>query len=150
MLNFAVKYRAPIDQMTSNCELNLRQYELDNQEWNIAVNLRDMLKVSSIKHATLFFSRNTPGISTVIPAMDHIYAHLATAAQDMDLPVSIRAALAIGKKTLNRYYNKTDHSEVYRIAMVLHPHHKLQYFKTAGWEDNWIETARTIVCEEFD
>jgi hypothetical protein len=49
--------------------------------------------------------------------MDHIDTHLATAAQDMDYSISIRAALAIGKKTLNRYYNKTDHSEVYRIAM---------------------------------
>jgi hypothetical protein len=29
----------------------------------------------------------------------------------------IRAALAMGKKTLNRYYTLTDASEVYRIAM---------------------------------
>ena len=29
----------------------------------------------------------------------------------------MRAALGIGKRTLNRYYNKTDYSEVYRIAM---------------------------------
>ena len=34
--------------------------------------------------------------------------------------------------------------------LVLHPRHKLHYFKTAGWEDTWIETARTIVREEFD
>jgi hypothetical protein len=26
-------------------------------------------------------------------------------------------ALSIAKKTLNKYYDKTDHSEVYRIAM---------------------------------
>ncbi len=32
------------------------------------------------KHATLFFSHDTPNISTVIPAMDHIDTHLATAA----------------------------------------------------------------------
>ena len=59
--------------------------------------------------------------------------------------------LYIGKKTLNHYYNKTDHSEVYRIMMgtcfyysvikfsymllVLHPRHKLMYFENAGWED---------------
>lgn len=49
--------------------------------------------------------------------MDHIDNHLATATQDTKYSVSIRAALAIGKRTLNRYYNKTDHSEVYRIAM---------------------------------
>lgn len=49
--------------------------------------------------------------------MDHIDAHLATATQNTDYSPSIRVALAIGKQTLNRYYNKTDHSEVYRIAM---------------------------------
>jgi hypothetical protein len=30
---------------------------------------------------------------------------------------SIRASLGLAKKTLNRYYNMTDWSEVYRIAM---------------------------------
>jgi len=69
------------------------------------------------KHATLFFSRDTPSVSTVIPAMDHIDMHLATAAQSRTYLTSIRAALTIGKWTLNRYYNKTDHSEVYRITM---------------------------------
>lgn len=49
--------------------------------------------------------------------MDHIDEHLATAALNPDYPVAIKAALAVGKMTLNRYYNKTDHSEVYRIAM---------------------------------
>ena len=49
--------------------------------------------------------------------MDHIDTHLATATQNLTYSPSIRAALAIGKKTLNWYYNKTDYSEVYRIAM---------------------------------
>jgi hypothetical protein len=49
--------------------------------------------------------------------MDHIDEHLATAAFENNYPLAIKAALAIGKKTLNRYYDKTDHSEVFRIAM---------------------------------
>jgi hypothetical protein len=53
----------------------------------------------------------------VIPAMDHIDAHLATAARHRKYPHAIQAALTIGKKTLNRYYDKTDQSEVFRIAM---------------------------------
>jgi hypothetical protein len=69
------------------------------------------------KHATLFFSRDTPSISTVIPAMDCVDEHLATSAESAAYSTAIRAALAIGKKTLNRYYHKTDQSEVYRIAM---------------------------------
>jgi hypothetical protein len=31
--------------------------------------------------------------------------------------ISIRAALGLAKKMLNRYYNMTDWSELYRIAM---------------------------------
>jgi hypothetical protein len=49
--------------------------------------------------------------------MDHIDEYLATACQNLKLSKAIRAALDIGKQTLNRYYNKTDHSDVYRIAM---------------------------------
>jgi hypothetical protein len=49
-------------------------------------------------------------MATVIPAMDHINKHLATAAIDNEYPLAIKVALAIGKKTLNRYYDKTDHS----------------------------------------
>ena len=100
--------------------------------------------------------------------MDHIYEYMATASQDLNYSVAIRAALALGKRTLNRYYDKTDHSEVYRIAMgmlsgwflplvilnilysVLHPCHKLNYFKKAGWDDTWIKTAQEIVHAEFD
>lgn len=99
--------------------------------------------------------------------MDHIDEHLATAALNPDYPVAIKAALAIGKATLNRYYNKTDHSEVFRIAMgmffkhstqtltyfiilVLHPQHKVDYFEKAGWEEAWVDRAKEIVRTEFE
>ena len=49
--------------------------------------------------------------------MDHIDEYLATACQNVKYSEAIRTALALGKKTLNRYYDKTDQSEVYRIAM---------------------------------
>jgi len=32
----------------------------------------------------------------------------------------------------------------------LHPQHKLTYFKEAGWEQEWIDTAEKIVRMEFD
>ena len=49
--------------------------------------------------------------------MDHIDEYLAMACQNIKYSKAIRAALALGKQTLNRYYDKTDHSDVYRIAM---------------------------------
>ncbi|TDL28989.1 hypothetical protein BD410DRAFT_711255 [Rickenella mellea] len=144
MLEFAIEYRKALDEISGDRSLNLRKYELSSEEWEIASELCNVFK-----DATLFFSRSTPNLATVIPAMDHIDETLATNALDSRYRPSIHAALSIGKRTLNRYYNLTDNSEVYRIAMVLHPRHKLNYFKSAGWEDGWIEAAKEIVTEEF-
>jgi hypothetical protein len=44
MVEFAINYRSAIDAMTSNRELNLRKCELADDEWEVAANLRDMLK----------------------------------------------------------------------------------------------------------
>jgi hypothetical protein len=42
-----------------------------------------------------------------------------TASSDLpyEFSLAIRAALTFGKKTMDKYYNKADQSEVYRIAM---------------------------------
>jgi hypothetical protein len=101
--------------------------------------------------------------------MDHLDEHLASATLSHKYNPAIRVAIGMGKKTLNRYYDRTDHSELYRIAMgtfihvffgeaaliesfhpVLHPCHKLSYFQRAGWAPDWIATAKKIVRDEFD
>lgn len=33
---------------------------------------------------------------------------------------------------------------------VLHPRHKLEYFKKHNWEEAWVDTARDIVRNEFN
>lgn len=33
---------------------------------------------------------------------------------------------------------------------MLHPRHKLEYFKTAVWIDDWIDTAETLVHKELE
>ena len=38
----------------------------------------------------------------------------------------------------------------FKSSVVIHPHHKLQYFKNAGWKEDWIETSQAIVHAEFD
>ncbi|KAF6744789.1 hypothetical protein DFP72DRAFT_825141 [Ephemerocybe angulata] len=43
----------------------------------------------------------------------------------------------------------TDTSETYRIAMILHPRYKLQYFRNRRWETDWIETAEEILRDEY-
>lgn len=36
------------------------------------------------------------------------------------------------------------------VSLVFHSHHKLAYFKSAGWDQSWIDTAKGIVHEQFE
>lgn len=45
MLAFAVDYRLAIDSITGDRDMKLRQYELNEDEWEAAVQLRAALKV---------------------------------------------------------------------------------------------------------
>lgn len=47
MLNFAIEHIVPINTITGNREMKLRQYELSEAEWNIVRKLQDVLKVCS-------------------------------------------------------------------------------------------------------
>lgn len=58
--------------------------------------------------------------------MDHIDEYMTTASTNLSLDPAIRTALALAKKTLNRYYTLTDSSEVYRIAMGACFHSSIQ------------------------
>jgi hypothetical protein len=135
LLTFVLQYQAGIDDVTSNKTAGLRQYELSDEEWGIACQLCNSLRVCLLfivpnlafvpymcrqqvfKDATLFFLCSTPNLATVILAMDHIDKMLTTSCLNKIHMPSLCAALSIGKKTLNRYYNTTDQSEVYQIAM---------------------------------
>jgi hypothetical protein len=73
--------------------------------------------MTGVQRCDYVFSQSNPNLATVIPAMDYINQHLTTSALSSCYSTSIRAALSLGKKTLNWYYTMTDHSEIYRIAM---------------------------------
>jgi hypothetical protein len=98
--------------------------------------------------------------------MDRIDALLSDAPVK-PLSPSVKHALRFARKSINKYYSKTDLSNVYRIAMgtflvillsfvlnsfrvsVLHPQLKLKYFQQRHWSKDWIDTAETIVREEY-
>lgn len=45
MLNFCLEYKKPIQLMTADFDMDLRDYELNRDEWTVATQLRDVLKV---------------------------------------------------------------------------------------------------------
>ena len=46
MLKFALKYQDALDTITGDKEMKLQKYEMDEEEWEIARQLRDVLEVS--------------------------------------------------------------------------------------------------------
>jgi len=52
MLEFAINYCKVIDAMTDKRKLGLGVYELDDHEWTLVTQLRDVLKVSDMSHIT--------------------------------------------------------------------------------------------------
>ena len=70
-----------------------------------------------LKDATLFFSRATPNLAVVIPAMDKIDRRFNEVLKKSTIDSSIKSAVRLALATLNRYYSLTDTSEAYRIAM---------------------------------
>ena len=119
------------------------------------------------KDATLFFSQDQVSlIANVIPTMDCIGALLSNAPVE-PLSPSVKHALRFARKSINKYYSKTNLSNVYCIAMsefldilllhlltlfdfsVLHPQLKPKYFQQRNWQKDWIDTAETIVRDEY-
>ncbi|KAJ3833744.1 hypothetical protein F5878DRAFT_546014, partial [Lentinula raphanica] len=104
-----------------------------------------------LKDATNFFSTNSASIATVIPAMDAIDEAFATGIVDHDVvSAPVWHALSLGKRTMNKYYELTDDSYVYRMAIILHPSLKLEYFIKANWPQQWIDTAVQVTRETWE
>lgn len=100
------------------------------------------------KEATLYFSRDSASVAAIIPAMDRLVAPI-NAVNKRNYHPSIVAAMKLAKKKMNRYYSLTDDSAAYRIAMVLHPGMKLEYFRRQEWLDSWIEEAEKMTHDEY-
>jgi len=46
MLNFAYTYRDAYNELSSNCDMKMRKYEIEDHEWEIVKQLAEVLKVS--------------------------------------------------------------------------------------------------------
>ena len=58
MLDFAVEHITAIDTITGDHDMKLRQYELSEDDWDIARQLRDVLKVCIFTLQSVFMIPN--------------------------------------------------------------------------------------------
>jgi|SRR5271154_838420 len=90
-------------------------------------------------------------VSDTLPVMDRLLSHLEefklemTASDSRFLP-----AVEAAWEKLNHYYNLSDDTSVYTVALVLDPRVKLSYFHRQ-WSENpeWIVAAKLKVETYF-
>ncbi|OJT02096.1 hypothetical protein TRAPUB_7442 [Trametes pubescens] len=127
----------------------LRRFMLTDEDWKLLDQLHRLL--GPFLFATNQISSSTRAlVHEVIPYIDILTEHLDDYTADLELAPSVRAAAQRGRAVLNKYYERTDESIIYRIAMILHPAYKTQYFRDHRWEEEWIEEAKTIIREEWE
>ncbi|THH18736.1 hypothetical protein EUX98_g8907 [Antrodiella citrinella] len=126
----------------------LRRFKLFDPEWVILERIHPLLQKFVL--ATKIISKtNTPLIHQVIPVIDILTENLQQTIDDRSLPKMVRRAAKRGLTVLNKYYSATDQSVMYRIAMLLHPRYKAEYFRRQQWEPAWIATALELLREQW-
>ena len=114
--------------------VQLRRYTIEDDEWEILEQLFKLLHVSLIiliisrksnsahlqpfLYATKIMSKGDYAlVHNVIPSMDILTEHLDAFKDNADLKAIIRVAAARGLEIMNKYYSRTDESEIYRNSM---------------------------------
>ncbi|OAV90996.1 hypothetical protein PTTG_28118 [Puccinia triticina 1-1 BBBD Race 1] len=99
-----------------------RKYHLNTADFDLAHNLVDVLNLFYEITLQVLVS-GLDCLAHIVMFIDQITKHLLTAI------------------ITNKYYALTNTSPLYRIAIVLHPSFRDEYFKLAKWELEWIAEA---------
>ncbi|KAF5335255.1 hypothetical protein D9758_017390 [Tetrapyrgos nigripes] len=96
MLDYSCEHKRHINAFTSeDAENGLSEFALSKGEWKIAEQLCEVLSI--LKDATLYFSRSTPDLTTVIPSMDYINSEFEKIIVNVNFDPAIRAAVSLAK-----------------------------------------------------
>ncbi|OJT15227.1 hypothetical protein TRAPUB_8205 [Trametes pubescens] len=139
------------DKTQFNCHdgVHLRRFMLDDNEWELLYELHRLLG-PFLFTTTQISTSSRALVHKVIPYIDILTEHLDDFADDNTLVSTVRAAAEWGRVVLNKYYEKTDELIVYRIAIILHPAYKTQYFRLHKWTEEWIDEAKDLIKEEWE
>ncbi|KAL1707230.1 hypothetical protein EV121DRAFT_278135 [Schizophyllum commune] len=146
--------KAAVEALTSQSDLKLHAYRLTQRQWELSKELRDLLRIF-IPATEAFSQKETPLISDVLEVLDDIKEDL-TNIRDSPLnldkkPASpvVRIAAHAGLLMTDKYFALMNDCEVYHIAIALSPDKKLQWFKDRDWEEDAIESVRTLVLKRW-
>ncbi|RPD53479.1 hypothetical protein L226DRAFT_466841, partial [Lentinus tigrinus ALCF2SS1-7] len=122
VLERALEMQDVLDTLCNMAQFNrrtgarLRRFNLSEDEWKLVDELYRLLDPFSF--ATNQISSSSRAlVHEVIPYMDLLTEHVDRFAADDSLAPSVRAAAKRGRVILDKYYQLTDETFIYRVAM---------------------------------
>ncbi|OAV88858.1 hypothetical protein PTTG_08820 [Puccinia triticina 1-1 BBBD Race 1] len=128
-----------------------RNLHVNQEDLDLAADLVQILK-PFYKMTLQLLMKALARVAEVVVMIDQITATLSAviANKDGKYPAALRNACCFGLQITNKYYSLTDCAPIYRIAMVLHPSFKDEYFKLAKWPKSWISEAIDLTCKMYN
>ncbi|QRV90595.1 DNA polymerase [Ceratobasidium sp. AG-Ba] len=90
-----------------------------------------------------------PLLADVILHFDSLEYEYANIANDSDQPAYMRLGAQRARVVLNKYYELTDQSDLYRAAILLHPSMRRHYLTLAEWPNDWIEDSVALTVKIY-
>ncbi|KAF5319881.1 hypothetical protein D9758_017850 [Tetrapyrgos nigripes] len=122
-------------------------YRLTRAEWDHLKVVHEALSLPA-KATQSFSSARHPTLLKTIPTLEYLRSMWVSMAVEKRFE-SVKGALWQGIASIDKWYNKVDHSSAYFITFVLDPTVKLAYVSDK-WDASWVMAGMASLESEFD
>ncbi|KAF8595858.1 hypothetical protein BDV93DRAFT_573592, partial [Ceratobasidium sp. AG-I] len=143
-----IHFKGPVQWLTGNAKYNLKQYALDNEQWNLAIELSSVLQVFQ-EPTDRFSQAKVPLVHNTLPELLSLKARLEDIRDDFH-KVGIHSITCVAAQAAlllyDKYIGTMEESDIYKIAVVMCPDRKLKWFSDRGYDT---EAIRTSIVSRF-
>ncbi|KZS91275.1 hypothetical protein SISNIDRAFT_167273 [Sistotremastrum niveocremeum HHB9708] len=121
-------------------DLGLDKFILREPEWSLAEEI--MPAYQAFKDCFVSLAKgDAPLVHQTIPIIRTLRERLGAIVNDNTASRIIRHGASNVIKVLEKFYPDNGGSDMYTIAMILHPRFKLEWFRAKGYDQEWIDKA---------
>jgi hypothetical protein len=123
------------------------RYKLAPEEWKLLESVRKFLKAFKMvtNHVC---AESHPTLAVAVPMYNFLLDKLEDYRDAHPDSSAIKAAADASISKLKLYYSKAG-AEIYPVATMLDPRFKADYYRTHGWEQEWVEEALAAIDRVF-
>lgn len=158
MINRAIKLKDSLTLYQGHFHADMDSKDvLTHDDWQELTHLQELLEPiheCSLNVQSTSDDGGHGALHEVLTTMDFLLEHLEGAKQrlnDPNIMTHFKAAVNLGWKKLDYYYNLTDATPAYVLAIFLHPHYKYRWFEHK-WESrpDWLVSAKKVILEAYE